>query len=128
VLTRQPVAWRPGFHTADRPLVFDQLYLFHLHWADRELGLARLERTREMWWADQPFSAHLRMAAADWCKLFDILAEFPAHRDVDLDPSIMPLQHWLERTRTSAGSPYGLDLQINAGELWAIPPRFRDRL
>lgn len=46
VLIRPPVNWVPGFHNADTPAHFDDLYLFHLRWADRAIALRRLARTR----------------------------------------------------------------------------------
>ena len=126
VLTRAPVRWAPGFHTADAAPAFGQLYLFHLHWADREIGLQRLIKTRLMPWADPQHGAHQRLATREWQTLFDGMADLPAREDVAFDPAQQPLAGWLARVSASAATQ--LDLHINAPELWSLPARFRDRL
>ena len=126
VLTRQPLTWAPGFHTASCQLRFDRLYLVHLHWADRDIGLQRLAKTRLMPWADDRFGAHQRLADAEWRRLFDGMAALPQAHDMDLDPARPPLQPWLARVQASAAGQ--LDLHLNSPELWPLPPRFRDRL
>jgi hypothetical protein len=132
VLTRQPLRWGPGFHCSDQPLVFDRLYLFHLHWADRDIGLQRLAKTRIMPWADEQFGAHQRVSDAEWLSVFNGMAAFPPQDVVDFDPTIAPIHPWLQRTIDSTvgrqNEAYWLDLHLNAAELWPIPPRFRDRL
>ena len=113
-------------------MAFASLYLFHLHWADYQIGLERLEKTRTMPWADPAFGAHQRMSNAQWTATFDSMAAFKQVAPVSFSPSDPPLSTWLERTRQSsagrADAPYTLNLTINAPELWAIPPRFRARL
>jgi hypothetical protein len=132
VLSRQAQTWAPGFHCSDQRLVFDQLYLFHLHWADRDLGLQRLAKTRAMPWGDPSFGAHQRVTDSEWRALFDGMASFPAVENPAFDPSLPPLQPWLQRVEDSvADHPaqnYKVDLHMNGAELWAIPPRFRARL
>ena len=132
VLTRQPLTWAPGFHSSEHPLEFSNLYLFHLHWADRSMGLERVRRTRDMAWAGDQFGSHQRMPDAAWLTLFEGMADLPRATGVVLDPERSPLKDWLERTRKSsedrAGQTFGIDLGINAAELWAIPPHFRARL
>ena len=132
LLTRRPLVWSPGFHSADTPMVFAGLYLFHLHWADYRIGLSRLEKTRTMPWADPAFGAHQRMTNAQWTATFDSMAAFPQGAPVSFSQNDAPLATWIERTRQSsvyrAEAPYTLDLTINAPELWPIPPRFRARL
>jgi Glycosyl transferase family 2 len=132
VLTRRALDWAPGFHCADAPLVFDRLYLFHLHWADRAAGLARLTKTRTMPWASEAFGAHQRITDAQWAALFDGMASLPRCEPATFAPNLPPIAGWLDRTRHSMegreGQTYTLDLAVNAAELWAIPRRFRDRL
>jgi hypothetical protein len=132
VLTRQPIAWSPGFHCSNQPLSFAPLYLFHLHWADRDLGLRRLKKTRDMAWAKGDFGAHQRVADRDWSDLFDAMAALPRTDPVAFDPATAPIYDWLKRTVESGigreHETYTFDLHVNAGELWSIPPHFRARL
>jgi hypothetical protein len=132
VLTRQSLAWAPGFHSSEHPIAFSNLYLFHLHWADLALGLERARKTRDMAWAGDQFGGHQRITDAAWMTLFQGMADLPRAGDVVIDPSRSPAQDWLERTRRSseerAGQTFGIDLGINAAELWPIPPHFRARL
>ncbi|WP_158746095.1 glycosyltransferase family 2 protein [Acidisphaera sp. L21] len=132
VLTRRAIAWAPGFHCADQPLAFAPLYLFHLHWADRDIGMQRLKKTRDMAWAKGDFGAHQRVADRDWAELFDAMAALPRLDPVEFDPAAAPIRDWLKRTVDSGigreHETYTFDLHVNAGELWSIPPHFRARL
>jgi hypothetical protein len=132
VLTRRALAWAPGFHCADTPLAFDALYLFHIHWADRAIGLERLAKTRIMPWASEAFGAHQRITNAQWLSLFEGMASFARQEQVAFEPNRPPLSDWLAQTqRSTAGretETYTLDLSVNAAELWAIPLRFRTKL
>ena len=132
VLTKQALDWSPGFHSCQYPPTFSSLYMFHLHWADRTLGLARLGKTRHMSWADDQFGAHQRVTDMAWLELFDGMADLPRRQDVVFDANTSPLQEWLQRTAQSSGDrggqTFGIDLSLNAPELWPIPSHFRDRL
>lgn len=128
VLTRRPIRWDPGFHSCDQPPRFAPLFLFHLHWADRTLGQQRLARTRAMRWASDTAGRHARLPDRHWLDMFDGMARLPI-RDTDLRPAGPPLDDWLAATlasRPAAGGPVALD--VNAPELWPIPPRFRAAL
>ena len=132
VLTRQPIAWSPGFHCSDRPLEFGALYLFHLHWADRSTGLQRLQKTRHMPWASDEFGGHQRVSDTAWLELFDNMSALPRRALPALDPHQPPLRNWLRQTIASgagrAGEMFTIDLSVNSPELWPIPPHFRERL
>ena len=129
VLTRQPLSWSPGFHCSEHPLTFADLYLFHLHWADLDLGLQRLQKTRTMPWSDDRFGAHQRVSEEAWRRLFFGMANLPRNTRQSLDFAKSPVQDWLERTIRSgdgrAGQSFNIDLAINATELWEIPDHFR---
>ncbi len=132
VLTRKPLIWSPGFHCADAPLSFDALYLFHLHWADETIGMNRLEKTRTMPWRSHAFGAHQRVADTQWTRTFEGMAAFERRDNISFDATKTPLAPWLQRTKDSTAGRetdrYAIDLHVNAGELWAIPPGFRARL
>ena len=132
VLTRTPIAWTPGFHASDQPIAFAGLFLFHLHWADQTLGRHRLAKTRLMPWGSSDAGQHQRMNEGDWQVLFQGMAELPAQQCVPFDPDVAPLRNWIEATTASARrntvNPHSFDLDVNAPELWPIPPHFRARL
>ena len=132
VLSSKPIRWAPGFHCSDQKLVFGPLYLFHLHWADRDLGLRRLAKTRGMPWAGGTFAAHERLDDAHWLAVFDALAAMPRAGPLDFDPTAAPVRDWLRRVSDSSvgreRDTYRIDLGINAGQLWPIPDGFRARL
>ncbi len=132
VLTRTPVRWAAGFHSSDQPLAFANLFLFHLHWADRTLGLERLRKTRAMSWANGALGPHMRLEDHQWCSLFDGMARLPTSGPAAFSMQAPPIQTWLASIVASAAGrenqAYGIDLHINAPELWPIPPHFRARL
>jgi hypothetical protein len=132
VLTRKPLVWSPGFHCADTPMAFGGLFLFHLHWADYGIGIERLHKTRVMPWGSPNFGAHQRISDAKWTSTFNGMADFERHAPISFNPAVAPLSHWIDQTLKSTigreHEVYSLDLQVNAGELWAIPPRFRAKL
>ena len=129
VLTRQSVEWSPGFHCSERPIVFANLFLLHLHWADRSLGLERLRKTRLMPWADSHSGQHQRVSEQSWLDLFDGMANLPRRPAVEFGHDREPVSAWLERTVQSselrASETFTIDLALNAAELWEIPAHFR---
>ena len=132
VLTRQPLTWSPGFHCSNHPLAFAPLYLFHLHWADRELGLQRLARTRAMAWADSTYAAHERIGDQNWLEVFDAMAGLPRVGAIEFDTAAAPIRDYLRRVSDSAigreRDTYRFDLAVNADQLWSIPDSFRAKL
>ena len=131
VLTRQPLSWTAGFHSSDKAPTFADVYLFHLHWADRDVGLDRLAKTRVMPWSDDVSGRHQRIDDAAWITLFDGMANLPRSGPVQFNPSCPPVSHWTERTTKSqnhGSRTKDLSLSVNAAELWPIPDRFRVRL
>lgn len=131
-LIRRPVAWAPGFHCADAPLVLDQLWLFHLRYADLDAGLARLARTRATVVADEAAHRHQRVPDVQFEALMAGVAALPQRQDVPFDPALPPLLRWTEALRESRRTRehelYKLDLSLAGDELWAVPERFRATL
>jgi hypothetical protein len=130
VLIRRAVDWVPGFHCAsDAPVVFDQLFLFHLRWSDRDLGLKRLAKTRAMAWADPAAGAWQRVDDTEFISLFDLFARLPRREGVGFDIGIPPLkdavQGFLATQKGREHERYKIDLDFNVDELWPLPPRFR---
>ena len=129
VLIRRPVTWAPGFHCADAPLRFDDLFLFHLRYCDRDAALMRLAKTRDMPWSDRSAGAHQRVSDAEFAQMLDNFARMERRDDIVLARDQPPLSVWLQAVADSqAGREHAmftLDLQLNAYELWPIPIRFR---
>ncbi len=128
VLIRRPVRWAPGFHNIDAPPQFDELFLFHLRYADLPSGLARLARTRSQAWGSAQAGSHQRMSDADWRDMLLGMAHLPRdpHGSLGLDDAT--LQGWLARVLRSADSRhdalYRIDLHLSGDRLWQVPSRF----
>ncbi|MBV9782259.1 MAG: glycosyltransferase family 2 protein [Acidisphaera sp.] len=123
VLIARPVNWPAGFHRADAPVVFDQLYLFHLRWFDRDVGLRRLARTRAQPWADPEACWWQRVDDARHLELFDTYTALPRRRAVAFDPDAPPLSVAIAAARGAAS----LNQDFAADELWALPAWLRGR-
>ena len=135
LLTRAPVVWSPGFHCASSPEAvplmpaFSGLYLFHLHWFDHAIGMAKLARTRVLDWRDPHAGSHQRLDDSGWESLFGGMAALPVEPAGALLDDAPPIAPWLERVRVDAARPgqrtYQFALDINAPVLWEIPAALR---
>lgn len=125
---RRPVQWSPGFHSADAPVAFENLFLFHLRYCDRAQALARLARTRAMPWADRRAGAHQRVPDAEFIALLDTFAAMPRCEQIAFDTGRAPMRDWVRKVLDSQvgreQQTYRIDLHLNAYELWPLPPRF----
>ena len=125
VLVRRAVAWAPGFHCCDAPLVLDRLYLLHMRYADLGAGLRRLARTRTQAVIDTIGVEHQRVSDADFEGMMRAIAGLPREAGV-IDPWLMPLLGWLDRLRASRvtreAQVYKLDLGLSGDVLWQLPP------
>jgi hypothetical protein len=125
VLIRRPVTWSPGFHSADAPLAFHNLYLIHLRYADRATAFARLARTRAMPWATLDAGAHQRVTDADFTAMLDRLERMPK-RDGDAfnptQPPLAPLLNSLaDHAAQRAHETFRIPLDLDNFELWRVP-------
>ena len=127
-LVREAVAWAPGFHCCDAPLVTDRLYLLHMRYADLGLGLRRLARTRGQAFSSPDIAGHQRVRDEEFAGMVRAIAGLP-RRECGLEPDAPPLLGWLERLRVSRAAReeevYKLDLSLSGDELWRLPERFR---
>ncbi len=128
VLVRRAVAWAPGFHCCDAPLVTDRLFLLHMRYADLGLGLRRLARTRGQAFSSPDIAGHQRVQDEEFAGMVRAIAGLP-QRECGLEPDVPPLLGWLERLRASRvereADVYKLDLALSGDELWGLPKRFR---
>ena len=120
-LVRREVAWSPGFHSCDAPLVFDGLYLLHMRYADLGLGLARLARTRAQAFADPATAAHQRVDDDAFETMMRRIATLPRRPGPVIDTG-PPLDGWLARMHTAraarAAERYKIDFDLVGDELW----------
>ena len=127
-LVRRAVAWSPGFHCCNAPLVTDRLYLLHMRYADLGLGLRRLSRTRGQAFSSPDIAGHQRVPDGEFAGMMQAIAGLP-RRDAGLEPNAPPMLGWLERLRASRaereGDVYKLDLSLSGDELWRLPGQFR---
>src|SRR4051794_21914145 len=77
VFVRRPVKWVPGFHACDAPMVTAGLYLLHLRYADLELGLQRLPRTRRLTVAQAQAHSHQRVLDQEFADMVRAIAGLP---------------------------------------------------
>lgn len=129
VLTSRPLTWAPGFHSADAPIKFRDLYLFHLRYFDLSVGLARLHRTRAMSWSSDTAGRHQRVEDQAFEDLMLLVARQPRQERPLFSPGLGPVSSYLQRVLDSeqpcGPGKYNLDLQISGNELLELPERFR---
>lgn len=129
-LTRRPLMWNAGFHQIDdvEP-IFDDLYLFHLRFCDRDIGLRRLKKTREQPWADPAACWWQRIPDDDCLQMFAGYDQRPRNHDVEVhheSPAVLDaLAQALGSSGGRLGEPDTTNLNYEGPELWPIPPRFR---
>ena len=127
-LIRRPVRWSPGFHSADTPVYFGDLYLFHLRWFDLDTALRRLAKTRSMPWAHEDAGDHQRVSDAEMVEQFEGFGRLGLDTR-DFDPPQRPLCDFLYLvTQSQHGREneiYRISLDIWPDSLWRVPERFR---
>ncbi len=131
LLIRRAVNWAPGFHGADAAVAFAPLYLIHLRWFDRDLGLKRLAKTRVMPWADDEAAPWQRAPDEAFEALLSVFATMPREDVVDFSlgaPPIAEALAALQATGVVGRAPYPFDLDFNIDALWPLPPRLRRAL
>jgi hypothetical protein len=127
-LIRRPVRWAPGFHSADAPARFGDLYLFHLRWFDLDTALARLAKTRAMPWQHADAGGHQRISDAEMVAQFEGFGAL--QRDAsDLDSRRPPVSDFTRAVEASQhgreGDVFRISLDIWPDSLWRVPERFR---
>ncbi len=120
-LVSREVAWSPGFHSSDAPMVFAGLYLLHMRYADLDLGLRRLERTRGQAFAGPEIDAHQRVPNSEWGAMVHNIARLPRLCG-DLGAEGALLKPWISKLqdsrRTREKDRFKLDLGLAGDALW----------
>ncbi len=131
VLIRRPVQWAHGFHSADAPAAFDQLYLFHLRWFDLDTGLRRLAKTRSMAWQFADAGLHQRVSDDEMVQQFTGFSGLPPD-ERDWDAAADPVRGFTDAVLASQigreHEVFKISLDIWPHALWRVPERFRDCL
>jgi hypothetical protein len=129
ILTTRALTWTPGFHSADAPLRFNDLYLFHLRYFDLAIGLERLHRTRAMDWSSESAGRHQRVNDVEFRDLVTKVADLPRVQRPSFSPETPPIATYLQRVYDSekpfGAGTYNLDLHIFGEELLELPEIFR---
>ena len=128
VLTRRPIRWGAGFHRADAEPRFDDLFLFHLRWFDRDIGARRLVRSRNQAWSDPETNWWHRVSDTRGAELFAATADRPRDAAVKLHATAPAVLRCLANSfGPGAGEPGASvfhHLNYQASALWPVPPRF----
>ncbi len=120
---RRPVAWEPGFHGCDAPMVTASLFLIHLRYADLELGLQRLARTRGQAFAHTELNLHQRVPDEAFATMMTRIALLP-RQCLTMNCDQPPLADWLRQVRAAReqGTP---ELTLAGDHLWPLPEQMR---
>ena len=128
VLTTRPLTWAPGFHSANAPISFGQLYLFHLRYFDLALGLERLRRTRSMEWFREDAGKHQRVQDSEFTSLMMSVARLSRIEECSFLPEAKPIvdyiQGLLKSEKPLGVSPYNIDLTVSGDKLIEMPIKF----
>lgn len=131
LLIKRRVEWSPGSHSANAPVVFDQLYMFHLRWFDLDQGLQRLQKTRAMAWAQEEQGRHQRVEDAQLVAQMRGFGGYPRYTGVEFDPTLDPVKGFVRTIQASTvgreNDLYKVDLDIWYPQLWHLPERFIGR-
>ena len=125
ILVRRVPTWAPGFHSTKDPVVFGDLFLFHLRWVDYDIGLKRLRRTRSQPWVDPKAGSWQRLEDSEFDKLFASLTTVPMHEGCSFFSFDPLLKNAADRVLASQAGrendSYRISLDIWANEAWRVP-------
>ena len=127
-LTNRRLDWSPGFHCMQDAAPFDDLYLFHLRYADRDIGLARLRRSRAQPWSHPDQARHQRMEDEEWLALLAGFGAVARIGETAAERQSPVVAAHLDRVMASRAGrerqDYRIDLGIHSDQLWRVPDRF----
>lgn len=122
VFVCRAVRWVPGFHLCDAAVQTGELFLFHLRYADLELGLRRLERTRGQAFASADIALHQRVSGRNFEDMMAAIAQLP-RVTVPFDTESGAMAEWVS-SMVRAQREGGAWLSMSGNQLWSLPPRF----
>lgn len=128
-LITRPVRWVPGFHAADAPIVFGDLLLAHLAFADEQLTIRRHRRRMAVPRANPDENPHHQVdgdTVLRWMRGWSALAEVEG---VGLGPDCPQRTAFQARLLASCAGReaerYRSDISLVDYRLWRLPERFR---
>jgi hypothetical protein len=130
VLTRKPIEWVEGFHWAvNESPHFDDLYMFHLRFFDKDVGIRRLAKTRVQPWSDPEEAWWQRISDEAGLEMFNNLSQKPRKPGVEVKRSSAAVKNAIRQTLgKSTGKPdeeQPLMMNFEVDELWPVPARFQ---
>ena len=127
-LISRPVSWAPGFHSADAPVAFGDLFLMHICFADIDIALRRQRRRQSQARARVEENPHHQVGIAEvagWLESWTGLEEL---RDIDLSPGCTARAAFAQNIVASQegreNERYRIDISIVEQRLWQLPQRF----
>ncbi len=124
-LIRRPVHWGPGFHYANAPAEFSDLFLFHLAYCDIPTARRRQRKRLGVERVDD-ISAH-RTPEEEFIRHLESWSTHRLIKDIDLGrdcPERAQFVKLLFASRTAGNDPRQIDATVNGPGLWRIPDRF----
>ncbi|PWJ12934.1 hypothetical protein [Jannaschia seohaensis] len=123
LMTRVPLKWLHGFHGANVPPSFDDLYLFHLRHADLGWALERMKVTRNLEFADREVDRYKISGAELLHREYESLEAKKIDGRFDLSGH---LKTQMDRYEIGRKGIYRVLPPYLGRNLHRIPARFRD--
>lgn len=130
-LTRVPIRWQPGFHSSDAPVVFDELFNFHLSYFDYDMVLLRQQKRKKSLENHPSPPAHHVLTDENLFNLMNNWSNIPQVHDVTLGADCRHMTAFRDRILQSIsvdddGSK--IDIQLWGSDLWKVPDRFHSSI
>ena len=127
-LIRRPVRWAPGFHSADAAPVFDDLFLFHLAFADYDLARRRHRKRQAHARVSTLENPHHQVDQAELDRWFQGWATQEEVPGAELDPACPVRTAFQDRILASTAGRehdrYRTDISLTEPRSWRLPARF----
>jgi hypothetical protein len=124
-IVKVPIKWGRGFHSSNKPSVFEDVYMFHLRYFDLKIGLDRLRRTRTLaraTAADIVAASHQRVQDDEFRSMMLAVSKMNKLDSVSFATSAEPLASLLPKVITLDSR--GINLEVRGNELWRVPDEF----
>ena len=123
VFVRKVVRWEPGFHACEAPTETQDLFLLHMRYSDRRLGVERLRRTRGQAFATVDLALHQRVSDDEFLSMLDAIVRLPK-ATVPFQTQSGAIADWVARIIAAREQNVNW-LSISGDELWEMPGWFR---
>lgn len=129
-IARPGVRWSPGFHGSQNGLKFDDVYLFHTHWADKQSAMQRLQVTRTLQRTDPYADDHWRARDEVVEGYLNALSAMSLEDSLEIGSGNETIRRYLDKIIDEPGSheeKITPPLDLLSEWLFTIPVRFRGR-